>query len=52
MAVGPSDLPRTLNVTSQSTKFGIGTDGVILFRQGYGTNSIGAWRSFLDTTIQ
>ena len=52
MAVGPPDLVRLLNVNTQSTAIGIGTDGVVRFRKGYGTNSPHAWRGFLDQTAQ
>ncbi len=52
MAVGQPGLARLLNVNTQSTKIGIGVDGVVRFRQGYGTNSPHAWRGFLDQTAQ
>ena len=51
MSVALSELVSELNVRTQSTKFGIGADGVIRFRKGYGTNSADAWRGFLDAII-
>ena len=52
MSVAPSELVRKLNVRTQSTKFGIGTDGLIRFRKGYGVSSVDDWRGFLDGIIQ
>lgn len=36
------------NVRTQSTKIGIDTNGVIVLREGYGTNSERTWREWLD----
>ena len=36
------------NVRTQSTKISIDTNGVIVLREGYGTNSAGTWREWLD----
>jgi hypothetical protein len=44
---GPSDLVRQFAVRTQSTKFGIGSDGVILWRRGYGASDAAAWRGAL-----
>ena len=44
---GPDDMVRTFAVTTQSTKFGITRDGVIEFREGYGTSSGETWRERL-----
>ena len=36
------------NVRTQSTKVGIDTNGVIVLREGYGTQSSGEWQRWLD----
>ena len=42
-AEGPNDVLRRFGITSQSTKLGIAADGVIRFKNGYGTSSPEAW---------
>ena len=44
---GPPELVRKFGARTQSTKFGIGRDGVILWRQGYGASDAAAWRGVL-----
>lgn len=36
------------NVRTQSTKIGIDSNGVIVLREGYGTNSAGTWEEWLE----
>ena len=48
MAEGPDDMARRYEVLTQSTKLGIGPDGVVLFRHGYGTGSASVWRERLQ----
>ena len=48
MAEGPDDMVRRYEVTTQSTKLGIGPDGVVLFRYGYGTSGERVWRERLQ----
>ena len=43
------DVLVSYNVRTQSTKVGIDSDGVIVLRDGYGTNSADEWISWLDT---
>jgi hypothetical protein len=47
-AEGPGAMARSFKVTSQSTKFGIGSDGVIQFRHGYGSSSMSTWAERLS----
>jgi hypothetical protein len=47
-AEGPTDMVRSFKVTSQSTKFGLGSDGIIRFRHGYGTGSMNTWAERLS----
>ncbi len=42
------DVLVAYNVRTQSTKIGIDTNGVIVLREGYGTNSADTWREWLD----
>jgi thiol-disulfide isomerase/thioredoxin len=42
-AEGPDAMVRTFGVRSQSTKFGVARDGLIEWKQGYGTASGGEW---------
>ena len=41
------DLAR-LNVRVQSTKVAFGSDGVIVYRDGFGGGDVGKWREVLD----
>ena len=45
---GPSDIARQYRVFQQSSKVGIGADGVIVRREGYGNSGGAFWRGFLD----
>ena len=49
---GPPELVRKFGARTQSTKFGIGRDGVILWRQGYGASDAAAWRGALRAMAQ
>ena len=42
-AEGPDAMVRTFGVRSQSTKFSVARDGLIEWKQGYGTASGGEW---------
>ena len=44
MALADLDTVRSYRVVSQSTKIGIGRDGVIQVRSGYGTQGKGWWQ--------
>jgi hypothetical protein len=48
---GPDSMVRTFGVRTQSTKFGISTEGVIQFKKGYGTASDAVWRERLQALI-
>ncbi|MXW30344.1 MAG: hypothetical protein F4Z88_06320 [Chloroflexi bacterium] len=48
-AEGPASLVRDYNVRSQSSYVGIGRDGAILSRRGYGADGASFWRGVLDT---
>ena len=48
-AEGPSSLARDYNVRQQSSWVGIGRDGAILDRRGYGSDGPSFWRRILDT---
>ena len=45
---GPSSLARDYRVFQQSSKVGIGADGVIILSQGYGSGGSSYWRGVLD----
>ena len=45
---GPSDIARQYRVFQQSSKVGIGVDGVIVLREGYGRSGAAFWRGVLD----
>ncbi len=45
---GPSSLARDYRVFQQSSKVGIGADGVIILSQGYGSGGSNYWRGVLD----
>ena len=47
-AEGPDQMAREFRVVTQSTGIGIGSDGEVLIRKGYGTMSPGQWGDFLD----
>ena len=40
---GPDRMVRDFGVRSQSTKLGIGSDGIVLWKKGYGVSSGGDW---------
>jgi len=44
---GPDGLAAQYEVRRQSTKFGIGPDGVITYRGDYGSSSPDEWRERL-----
>ena len=48
-AEGPASLVRDYNVRQQSSWVGIGRDGAILNRRGYGADGASFWRGVLDT---
>ena len=50
-AEGPDSMARTFDVRVQSTKLGIGADGVISFKEGYGTRSPNKWAERLTSLI-
>ena len=50
-AEGPDSMVRTFSVRTQSTKFGIASDGVVRFKKGYGAASAGDWRDRLQSLI-
>ena len=52
MAEAHRDVTVDYGVTSQSTKVAIGWDGVILFREGYGTKSQNWWENVFTTLAQ
>ncbi len=41
------DVLVAYNVRTQSTKIGIDSNGVIVLREGYGTNSVETWQEWL-----
>ena len=45
---GPRDLARQYRIVQQSSKVGIGANGVIVRRDGYGNSDAAFWRNFLD----
>ncbi len=45
---GPSSLARDYRVFQQSSKVGIGADGVIVLSEGYGRGGSSYWRGVLD----
>ena len=51
-AEGPDTMARDFGVRVQSTKLGIGADGVIGFKEGYGTSSPEKWGERLSSLIQ
>ena len=46
MVAERTDVAVQYQVLSQSTKFGIGPDGVIVLKAGYGTQSLEEWQSW------
>ena len=42
-------MARDFGVLSQSTKLGIASDGVVQFKQGYGTLNDTRWRELLQS---
>ena len=48
LATFDRDVLVDYNVRTQSTKVGIDTNGIIVLRGGYGTNSLGTWQEWLD----
>jgi thiol-disulfide isomerase/thioredoxin len=50
-ATGPAELLSSYAVLTQSTKFGIAPDGVIVYRGGYGAASADAWRERLRQLV-
>ena len=48
-AEGPKEMARQFDVRIRSTKFGIGADGVIRFKHGFGSNSAETWRTLLES---
>ena len=48
MAPTHLDVVVGYGVRSQSTKIGIGSDGVVLFRGGYGTRSAQQWAAWME----
>ena len=48
-AEGPASLVRDYNVRQQSSWVGIGRDGAILSRRGYGADGTSYWRGILNT---
>jgi len=46
---GPISMARDFRVLTQSTKLGIGADGVVRFVEGYGTLSGARWHQLLQT---
>jgi hypothetical protein len=50
-AEGPDEMVRQFSVRTQSTKFGIGADGLIQFKKGYGAASDADWRARLQGLI-
>jgi hypothetical protein len=50
-AEGPDNMARSFGVRTQSTKFGISTDGVIQFKGGYGMASDTAWRARFQALV-
>jgi hypothetical protein len=49
---GPNGMAREFGVRVQSTKFGIGSDGVVLFEGGYGSKSAETWTELLSSLAQ
>ena len=45
---GPSNIARQYRIFQQSSKVGIGADGVIVRHEGYGNSGAAFWRNFLD----
>ncbi len=45
---GPASLVRDYNIRAQSSWVGIGRDGAILNRRGYGRDGASFWRGILD----
>ena len=46
---GSDRMARLFGVRTQSTKFGLSADGVILFKKGYGIATEAEWRTRLRT---
>ena len=46
-----TNMAKYLNVLTQSTKFVIGPDNIILFRGGYGRSGEDSWRRRLDGLV-
>ena len=49
MAEGPDDMLTRYEVLTQSTKLGIGPDGVVLFRHPYGISDAEVWQERLES---
>ena len=52
IAVASTDIVRTYNITSQSSKVGIDRNGVIQVRSGFGTKNEGWWLDVFSTLTQ
>ena len=51
-AGAPDHMVRDYEVTVQSTKFGIASDGEIVFRHGYGSSGADIWRERLRSLAE
>ena len=49
---GPDGMAREFGVRVQSTKLGIGADGVVVFEGGYGSKSAETWTDLLTSLAQ
>ncbi len=51
VASAPREVAVQYGVLVQSTKFGIGADGVVVWASGYGTSDAGAWEERLQRLL-
>ena len=51
LAAAPREVAVAYGVRVQSTKFGIGADGVVVWASGYGTSDAGAWEERLQRLL-
>jgi hypothetical protein len=50
-AEAPDRMARDFNVRTQSTKIGVSADGVVQFREGYGSSNPEVWRARLNALV-
>ena len=52
VAAAPREVAVQYGVRVQSTKIGIGADGVVVWASGYGTSDAGAWEERLQLLLR